>query len=94
MAENLSPSLLDCLFRFAALNEGSSVALGTAAMSCVNEMLARNCVPRELEEFLVQVFRCVQRTSAGGEGGFWRRLMRRRVRCRRPPPPSLGNVLP
>ncbi len=30
--------------------------LGVLAMCCINELLAKNCVPAEFEEFLLQMF--------------------------------------
>jgi len=53
----VTPSLLDTVFRFASLNESSHVAVGTAAMSCVNEMLTRHGVPRNFDDFILQVYR-------------------------------------
>ena len=31
-------------------------ALGVSAMCCVNELLAKNCVPEEFEDYLLQMF--------------------------------------
>ncbi len=31
-------------------------SLGVQAMCCVNELLAKNCVPQEFEDFLLQMF--------------------------------------
>ena len=58
-----TPGLLDCIFRFASLNDEGTVALGTAAMSCVNELLSRIRITRDLEDFLMQVYRCVERCA-------------------------------
>jgi hypothetical protein len=52
-----TPALLDFIFRFAALSDPGTVGLGTAAMGCVNEVLARSCIPRDLQEFLVHIYR-------------------------------------
>lgn len=52
----VTPSLLATIFKFAALNDASTVALGTLAMSCINEMMGRSCIPRDFEEYLVQIF--------------------------------------
>ena len=30
--------------------------LGVSAMSCINELLSKNCVPVEFEEFLLKLF--------------------------------------
>lgn len=57
LADYVTPSLLDTVFRFASLNESSHVAVGTAAMSCVNEMLTRHGVPRNFDDFILQVYR-------------------------------------
>ncbi len=34
----------------------SSQSLGVLAMCCINELLAKNCVPAEFEDFLLQMF--------------------------------------
>ena len=31
-------------------------SLGVLAMCCINELLSKNCVPQEFEEFLLQMF--------------------------------------
>ncbi|XP_064637974.1 exportin-6-like isoform X2 [Lineus longissimus] len=35
---------------------GSNQSLGVLAMNCINELLAKNCVPQEFEDFLLQMF--------------------------------------
>ena len=35
---------------------GEPQTLGVLAMCCVNELLAKNCVPAEFEDFLLQMF--------------------------------------
>lgn len=59
----ITPSILDTIFHFAGLgcdsisdateNAGN---LGSLAMNCVNELLVKNCVPREFEAFLLKLF--------------------------------------
>lgn len=59
----ITPSILDTIFHFASLgcdsiadateNAGN---LGSLAMDCVNELLVKNCVPREFEAFLLKLF--------------------------------------
>jgi len=59
----ITPLILDTIFYFASLGcesvedstEGSG-DLGSVAMDCVNELLVRNCVPREFEAFLLKLF--------------------------------------
>ncbi len=59
----ITPSILDTIFYFASLgcesaeeSTDSSGDLGSIAMDCVNELLVRNCVPREFEAFLLKLF--------------------------------------
>ena len=35
---------------------GSSHSLGILSMGCINELLSKNCVPQEFEDFLLQMF--------------------------------------
>lgn len=59
----ITPSILDTIFHFAGLgcdsisdateNAGN---LGSLAMDSVNELLVKNCVPREFEAFLLKLF--------------------------------------
>jgi hypothetical protein len=66
LADVAAPVLLDCIFRFAALSDPGTVELGTAAMGCVNEVLARAYLPADLHEFLVHIYRY----AASGTRGF------------------------
>ena len=59
----ITPNILDTIFHFANLGCDSmddltenSGNLGSLAMDCVNELLVRNCVPREFEAFLMKLF--------------------------------------
>lgn len=67
----ITPSLLSTIFHFAGfgcetqgsrtMNSGanfnsSSSHLGILAMNCINELLSKNCVPAEFEDFLLQMF--------------------------------------
>lgn len=67
----ITPSLLSTIFHFAGfggelqggqtVNSGgnfnsSSSHLGSLAMNCINELLSKNCVPAEFEDFLLQMF--------------------------------------
>lgn len=59
----ITPSILDTIFHFANLgcdsggdSTDNSGNLGSLAMDCVNELLVRNCVPREFEAFLMKLF--------------------------------------
>jgi len=67
----ITPSLLSTIFHFAGfgcevqggrtMNSGANFSsascyLGTLAMNCINELLSKNCVPAEFEDFLLQMF--------------------------------------
>ncbi|XP_052267006.1 exportin-6-like [Dreissena polymorpha] len=67
----ITPTLLSTIFHFAGfgcetqgsrtMNSGAnfnsmSCYLGVLAMNCINELLAKNCVPAEFEDFLLQMF--------------------------------------
>ncbi|XP_015764483.1 PREDICTED: exportin-6-like [Acropora digitifera] len=67
LSSTITPSLVSTVFYLAefgcnvvATNSNSSVAgnaqLGVSAMSCINELLSKNCVPVEFEEFLLKLF--------------------------------------
>ncbi|KYQ91032.1 exportin 6 [Tieghemostelium lacteum] len=49
--ELLTPVLLDVLFKYLRLDNNSIPAL-----MCLNEILSKNCVPKEFEEFLMRIF--------------------------------------
>ncbi|XP_040355641.2 exportin-6 [Ixodes scapularis] len=68
-SRHVSPALLTALFHFSAFgchpdtsmttDAGSGQdrsELGVVAMSCINEILSKNCVPSDLEDFLLLVF--------------------------------------
>ena len=59
----MTPSILETIFHYACLgcysnNDPSeySGTLGSLAMDCVNELLIKNCVPREFDVFLMKFF--------------------------------------
>ncbi|XP_074647944.1 exportin-6-like [Tubulanus polymorphus] len=71
LSSTMTPSLLTTIFRFAGFgcetSQGrtSSIGnqcceqnhlLGIQSMNCINELLSKNCVPLELEDFLLQMF--------------------------------------
>ncbi|CAH1795674.1 unnamed protein product [Owenia fusiformis] len=72
LSSMITPSLLSTIFHFAEFgcehsartspsNPNSSFStmeqsLGVLAMNCVNELLSKNCVPQEFEDFLLQMF--------------------------------------
>ena len=68
LSVHITPSLLATVFCFAEFGcdvltsgsgmttAGSSTRLGVLAMDCVNEILSKNCVPAEFEEFLLRLF--------------------------------------
>ncbi|XP_031571842.1 exportin-6-like [Actinia tenebrosa] len=81
LSSTITPQLLGTVFYFAEFgccalsgSNGSIVGnpqLGVLAMTCINELLSKNCVPAEFEEFLLklfqQTFQLLQRiTKEGG----------------------------
>jgi hypothetical protein len=59
----VTPAILETLFRYACLGCYSNTdpslytsTLGSLAMDCVNELLVKNCVPREFDIFLMKFF--------------------------------------
>ena len=67
LSTTITPQLLSTIFHFAAFGCDTNLAnvsssssggqsLGVAAMCCVNELLCKNCVPAEFEDFLLQMF--------------------------------------
>ena len=77
----ITPSILDTIFHFASLGCDSAADatdnsgnLGSLAMDCVNELLVKNCVPREFEAFLMKLFEksfvLLQRLTGESERGI------------------------
>lgn len=69
LSSTITPQLLSTIFHFAGFgcetktNAPSSSnfntntqSLGILAMNCINELLSKNCVPIEFEDFLLQMF--------------------------------------
>lgn len=67
----ITPSLLSTIFHFAGFGcetqggrtmnssanfNSTSCHLGILAMNCINELLSKNCVPSEFEDYLLQMF--------------------------------------
>lgn len=59
----ITPAILETIFRYACLgcysDEDASEYcnnLGSLAMDCVNELLVKNCIPREFDVFLMKLF--------------------------------------
>ena len=52
----VTPHLLSTIFNFAQLKDVCNGEIGAAAMSCFNEMLSRNCVPANFDEYLLKLF--------------------------------------
>ncbi|KCV73288.1 hypothetical protein H696_00829 [Fonticula alba] len=49
--------LVQSLFQYVVLHvDSTSAELGAQALECVNEILGRSCIPRDLDGFLVQIF--------------------------------------
>lgn len=77
----ITPSILDTIFHFASLGCDSAADvtensghLGSLAMDCINELLVKNCVPREFEAFLMKLFEksfsLLQRLTGESERGI------------------------
>lgn len=71
LSATITPQLLSTIFHFAGfgcetkIDSSSSKtinfntnthSLGILAMNCINELLSKNCVPVEFEDFLLQMF--------------------------------------
>lgn len=65
LSSTITPSLLSTIFHYvgfgcdpqmAKLEAGRTDSLGILAMGCINELLSKNCVPQEFEEYLLQLF--------------------------------------
>lgn len=72
LSSTITPSLLSTIFHFAGFGceakklpnsnrttnfSSDTSSLGIWAMNCINELLSKNCVPIEFEDFLLQMFR-------------------------------------
>lgn len=77
----ITPDILETIFHFASLGCDSvcdvsfhSGNLGSLAMDCINELLVKNCVPREFEAFLMKLFEksfsLLQRLTSETERGL------------------------
>uniref|UniRef100_A0A8C5QFR1 Exportin 6 n=1 Tax=Leptobrachium leishanense TaxID=445787 RepID=A0A8C5QFR1_9ANUR len=60
LSASITPSLLTTIFHFARLgcdvcSRRTSGILGVLAMSCINELMCKNCVPLEFQEYLLRV---------------------------------------
>lgn len=71
LSATITPTLLSTIFHYAGFGcevrnnrasspnmsfSNSTQCLGVLAMNCVNELLSKNCVPQEFEDFLLQMF--------------------------------------
>lgn len=70
LSATITPTLLSTIFHFAGFGcearnriqssntnlTSDTSSLGILAMNCINELLAKNCVPQEFEDFLLQMF--------------------------------------
>ena len=54
----MTTSLLTTVFGYASFGyqTGDGHQLGTLAMDCINEIVSKNCIPEEFEEFLLKLF--------------------------------------
>ncbi|XP_078489385.1 exportin-6 [Ciona intestinalis] len=67
LSTSITPDLLSVVFRYARLGTNAALQnsssgltlseLGCKAMMCVNELMSKNCVPHNFEEYLVRIFR-------------------------------------
>eukprot|EP00742_Colponemidia_sp_Colp-10_P011245 GILJ01012472.1.p1 GENE.GILJ01012472.1~~GILJ01012472.1.p1 ORF type:complete len:1137 (-),score=202.40 GILJ01012472.1:110-3052(-) len=57
LSECFVPDLLTALFRVIQVSESNHSDLAVSALGAVHEMITKNCVPKEFEEFLLAVFR-------------------------------------
>lgn len=68
LSSTITPQLLSTIFHFAGFGcetkssssssnfNTNTQSLGILAMNCINELLSKNCVPVEFEDFLLQMF--------------------------------------
>lgn len=65
LSTSLTPSLLTTVFHFASFGcdpvathheVTNKSQLGILAMGCINEIMSKNCVPAEFEDFMLQMF--------------------------------------
>ena len=77
----ITPNILETMFHFASLgcDSGTDITensgnLGSLAMDCINELLIKNCVPKEFEAFLMKLFEksfsLLQRLTEESERGI------------------------
>lgn len=56
LTDILNPGLVNTIFAFAQQGIKGDSELGTHAMGCINEIVGRNLVPVQMEEFILQLF--------------------------------------
>uniref|UniRef100_A0AAR2KIS4 Importin N-terminal domain-containing protein n=1 Tax=Pygocentrus nattereri TaxID=42514 RepID=A0AAR2KIS4_PYGNA len=64
LSSSITPALLASIFHFARfgcqtgqmIGHADRARLGVMAMSCINELMCKNCVPLDFEEFLLRMF--------------------------------------
>uniref|UniRef100_A0A8C1AGN5 Exportin 6 n=1 Tax=Cyprinus carpio carpio TaxID=630221 RepID=A0A8C1AGN5_CYPCA len=64
LSSSITPSLLASIFHFARfgcqtgqmVGHAERARLGVMAMNCINELMCKNCVPVDFEEFLLRMF--------------------------------------
>ncbi|XP_076821839.1 exportin-6-like [Clavelina lepadiformis] len=66
LSTNISNDLLSTIFQYASLGTHSNLTtpgstslstLGCHAMTCINELLTKNCIPSNFEDYLLRIFR-------------------------------------
>uniref|UniRef100_A0A3Q2EBD0 Exportin 6 n=1 Tax=Cyprinodon variegatus TaxID=28743 RepID=A0A3Q2EBD0_CYPVA len=66
LSTSITPTLLASIFHFtrfgcdlrtkSEINKADRARLGVLAMTCVNELMSKNCVPMDFEEYLLRMF--------------------------------------
>jgi hypothetical protein len=56
LTDILNPGLINTIFAFTQQGIKGDSELGTHAMACINEIVGRNLVPVQMEEFILQLF--------------------------------------
>uniref|UniRef100_A0A8C6UF02 Exportin 6 n=1 Tax=Neogobius melanostomus TaxID=47308 RepID=A0A8C6UF02_9GOBI len=61
LSTSITPTLLASIFHFARFGcdlrtKAERARLGVLAMTCVNELVSKNCVPMDFEEYLLRMF--------------------------------------
>eukprot|EP00039_Didymoeca_costata_P014400 m.232075 g.232075 ORF g.232075 m.232075 type:complete len:1118 (-) comp16015_c0_seq11:2348-5701(-) len=55
LSQNVTPELLSTLSNYAKLKDDCNGNIGAMAVNCFSEILVRNCVPRNFDEYLLEL---------------------------------------